>query len=119
MRNMKNPWPRLVKNRIVSIPFLISALFVGGGWIWAYFALRKIPQPLVIHFNNYVGVNQIGGLEDLGRVGIMSFVILLVNFTITLELEERDWFLGKFLAAASLFFGILIFIGFAAIISVN
>ena len=44
---------------------------------------------------------------------------VIVNFFLALELEARDWFLGKIVAAATLVLSVLIFIAFAAIISVN
>ncbi len=107
------------KFKIVTSAFAVSFCFVMGGWLWAYLALRKVSQPLIIHFNNAVGINQIGDLYDLTAVVLFGLIALLLDFCIALELEERDWFLGKLTAAAGLFLSILIFIGFAAIISVN
>ena len=99
--------------------FLLSFVLVLGGTIWSYFALRGIAQPLILHFNNLAGINQVGGVADLLQFGGTGIVFVLVNFFIALELEERDVFAGKLLAAAALFVSVLIFIGFAAIISVN
>ncbi len=116
---MKTILRQLVRFRVVSAAFALSFLFVAGGWLWAYIAMRKINQPLILHFNNYVGITQIGDLADLTYPGILGLVVIFINFLIAFNLEERDWFLGKLMAAATLFFSILIFIGFAAIISVN
>lgn len=110
---------KFIKFKAVSSVFLLSFLFVIGGWLWAFFALRKISQPLIIHFNNFLGITQIGGLNDLTIVALFGVISLVLDFLIALELEERDWFLGKLAAAFGLFLGILLFIGFAAIISVN
>ena len=110
---------RILKFRLVGSVFLSSFLFVSAGMIWAYFALRRIVPPLIIHFNNLTGINQTGDLTDLLKVGVTGIVFVLMNFFIALELEERDIFGGKLLAAATFFVSALIFIGFAAIISVN
>ncbi len=110
---------KILKHKIVSLVFLFSFLLVIGGWLKAYIALREISQPLIVHFNNAVGINQIGNLGDLAVVGIFGLVALVLDFFISLELDERDPFLGKVTAAAGLFLASLIFIGFAAIISVN
>lgn len=72
-----------------------------------------------MHFNNFSGITQIGDLSGLVWVGVGAMAAILVNFLIVLELEERDKFLGKLATAAALIFGLLIFIGFAAIISIN
>ncbi|MEK7546685.1 MAG: hypothetical protein AAB536_00680 [Patescibacteria group bacterium] len=110
---------KILRHKTVSIAFLLSFLFIIGGWLWAYFSLRKIQQPLIVHFNNSAGINQIGGLGDLAAVSAFGIVFLILDFLISLELDERDRFLGKLTAAAGLFLAVLIFIGFAAIISVN
>ena len=110
---------RIVKFKVASFIFLASFILILGGTLWAYFALRGIAQPLILHFNDLVGINQTGGVADLLQIGATGIVFVLINFFLTLELEERNVFLGKLLAAATLFLSILIFIGFAVIISVN
>jgi len=110
---------KILKHKIVSITFLLCLILVIGGWVKTYIALRKVSQPLIVHFNNAVGINQIGNLGDLAAVGIFGLVALALDFLVSLELDERDPFLGKITAAAGLFLAILIFIGFSAIISVN
>ena len=112
-------WERIKRSKAVSIAFGASALLVMGGWLRAYFALRATTQPLIIHFNNYEGINQIGGMGDLLNTAIFGLVVVLVNFGIALALEERDRFLGKLIAAATAVFAILLFIGFSVIVSVN
>ena len=52
-------------------------------------------------------------------MGFLGVAVVFMNFFLATDLEDRDWFLGKFTAAATLGFAALIFIGFAAIISVN
>ncbi len=110
---------KLTRYKIVNVAFGLCALFVLGGLLWAFAALRGISQPLIIHFTNYGGINQTGSLRDLANIGVLGSIIVFINFYIALRLEERDRFLGKFLAAGTLFISILIFIGFAAIIGVN
>ncbi len=110
---------KILKHKIISFVFLFSFILVLGGWIKTYILLRKVSQPLIVHFNNAVGINQIGNLGDLAAVGIFGLVALALDFFVSIELDGRDPFLGKITAAAGLFLAILIFIGFSAIISVN
>lgn len=104
---------------MVSLACAAGLVFVAGGLLWAYFALRRVGSPIVLHFNNFFGINQIGDISELFYMGITGIVAILVDLAIALELEARDRFWGKFLAVAALAFGILIFIAFAVIISVN
>ncbi len=110
---------RILRFKLVAGLGLAAILFVAGGWIWAYFTLRRIAQPLILHWNALIGINLVGGLSDLTVIGIFGLSITLVNFFIALTLEERDRFLGKLVAGATFFFGLLLFITFAAIIGVN
>ena len=104
---------------MVSGIFAVSLLFVLGGWLWAYLTLRKIAEPLILHFNSISGITQIGNLRDIANIAVLGLITIFVDFWLAIELEERDRFLGKLLAAGGLFLSILIFIGFAAIIGVN
>jgi len=103
---------------IISI-FILSFFLIIGGFSWAYFSLRNISQPLIIHFSDYTGINQKGSLRDLAFIAGISSLAVLVNFFLTIELEKKDRFLGKLVTVTTLLFGLLIFIGFRVIISVN
>lgn len=110
---------RISKSKVLSAVFLTSFGFVSAATIWTYVATKNVGGPIVVHFNNVSGINQIGTFVDLLLVGVTSAVAVIINFFLALELEKRDLFLGKIVAAATLFLSILIFIAFAAIISVN
>lgn len=110
---------KILKFRVTSLIFLVSFVFVLGAALWSYFALRTVGGPIILHFSNFSGITQIGDLSSLVLFGVGAIVVVVINFFIVLELEERDKFLGKLMAAATLIFALLIFIGFAAIIGVN
>lgn len=107
------------KHRLIVGVFAISFILVVGGWLWAWFYLQTIDQTLILHFNDRVGINFVGRIGDLTGFVVMALVAVIMNFILALALEDRGWFLGKLLSAATLAFAVLIFIGFAAIISVN
>ncbi|MDP2598732.1 MAG: hypothetical protein Q8P49_02790 [Candidatus Liptonbacteria bacterium] len=110
---------KIKRQRGLNAVFIISATIISGAMSWAYAALKNARGTLILHFNNVDGIDQIGGVGELERIGITGLVVVVLNFFIATELEARDGFLGKLLAGATLFFAALLFIGFAAIISVN
>jgi len=110
---------KILKAKLLSAIFAASLGFVVGGSIWAYAMLRGVPGPIILHFNNISGISSIGSVFDLFLISITAAAMVIVNFFLALELEARDWFLGKIVAAATLVLSVLIFIAFAAIISVN
>jgi hypothetical protein len=107
------------QHALVTFAIAASILLVGIAWLWAYVALHAIEQPLILHFTNAGGINQVGSFRDLSSVPIFGLIVVAVNGVIAWSLDGRDWFLGKFLAAGTLFVSILLFIAFAAIIAVN
>ncbi len=109
----------VLRYRFISISHLAGLLFVMGGWVWAYEVLEGVHQTLILHFNNYVGINQVGTPANLVPMGIMGIAITGINFFISLSLMRKERFLGRLVAFVTLFLDLLIFIAFAAIIGVN
>ncbi len=117
---MRSFWlEKILKHRLVAVVGGASLVLIAGGWLWGYFALRHVRQPLILHFNNLVGIDYIGSASDLAVLGVFGLLSVLVNTFLALELEEKDWFWGKLLVAATAGFAVLLFIALAAIISVN
>ncbi len=109
----------LYKNKFITGSFALAFILTGSGMFWAYFVLRHIPQPLILHYNGLTGINQIGNILDLIGWGVTGLIMLAMDFWIAADLEERSAWWGKIVTVASLVLGALIFIGFWAIISVN
>ncbi len=116
---MKSPLERIMRFRFASAAFALSGLLLIGGWLWAIFVFAGRSQAVVVQWNSIQGIISIGDISHIAFMAISGLVMVGVNFALALILEERDWFWGKFVAAATLSISILIFIGFAAIISVN
>ncbi len=117
---MRSFWQdKIVKHKIVAIVGGASLVLTTGGWLWSWLVLRHVRQPLILHFNNLVGIDKIGSASDLSVLGVFGFLAVLVNTLLALELDDRDWFWGKFLITVTAGLAALLFMAFAAIISVN
>ena len=113
-------WKKFLKHKEVNVTTIVSLVFVASGFIWAEVALRAIQNgPLILHFDDIQGITAIGGLGRFDFIGVMGLAIVILNYLIALELDRRDAFLGKLASVVTLIFALLLFIGFAAIISVN
>jgi hypothetical protein len=99
--------------------FAASALFAAGGWLWAWLALRGIRTPLILHFSDYTGINQIGGMAEIHGLGITAIVAVGLNILVARQLREREPRWAGILAGGTLFIAALLFTAMAAIISVN
>ena len=113
-------WRKIVKHREVSVATLVSFALVIGGSLWAFIVLCAVTNgPIILHFDDIEGVTSVGGLGTILFMGTLGFLVVLINFSIALELEQKERFLGKIVAAITLIFATLLFIGFAVIINVN
>lgn len=111
---------KILQHRAVSILSFLSFCFTLGGMLWAWISLAGINTPVyIVHFNDMNGITEVGGLGTIVAIGVFGILIAMANTFIAYELEERDPFLGKFLAGAGLAVSILLFIAFAAILNVN
>jgi hypothetical protein len=114
---------KIIKYRFVSLASLASLAFVVGGFFWAYGVLRSAigphMEPLILHFNDLDGITVVGRFSDILLMGILGALMVIINFFIAMELEERDGVLGKIVATVTLVLAILLFLGFVAILNVN
>ena len=107
------------KYRLVSVSLLASFLLVIAGFIWAMFQLGKVSGPLILHFDDLRGIVAVGGAGFISFMGIFGLVMVILNGSIAFELEGKNKFFGKALAVFTLVLATLLFIAFAAILSVN
>jgi len=111
---------KILQYRLVSLLSLVSFAFTAGGFFWVLGAFyHSSSEPLILHFNDSVGITAIGSFASFLLIGVLGMVIVVVNFFVALELEARDRFLGKVVAVMTLVIATLLFLAFAAIIRVN
>jgi hypothetical protein len=112
---------KILTHKFISALSLVSCLLSLSGIAWAWVALGNVADatPLVLHFNDMHGITHVGGFAMLAFMGIFGVVIAVANGFVAVALDERDAVLGKMVAVLTLVFSILLFIGFASIISVN
>jgi len=110
---------KLKKHRLVSGLLAASAVFVLAGFIRAMTSFEKTSRPFVLHFNDLQGITSVGGIGIPVFAGVFGIAVVFLNGSLALEFEERNAFFGKLTAVITLAFAILLFIAFAAILSVN
>ena len=111
---------KILRHRTVSLVSLGSFLLAAGGCAWAWVALGgMVSAPLILHFDDIEGITAVGTPASLIFMGVLGVAVVLMNFAIALELEERDRVLGKVTAGMTFIFAALLFMAFAAIINVN
>jgi hypothetical protein len=118
---MKPLSQKFLEHRVVTSLFGVALVFVLGGFLWAVIALMPIAHsiPLILRFNDVDGITNVGGMGQIIFMGFFGVLVVGMNYAIALEFDVRRPFFGKFLAGMTLAFAVLLFLAFAAIISVN
>ncbi len=119
---MKSPnfTQKFKEHRTVVLLSAIAMVFILGGCVWSLSALGGVTgNPLILHWNETDGIKRVGGVGMVAFMGGFGALAALMNFFIAIEFDARGRFLGKWLAAMTLAFAVLLFIAFAAIINVN
>src|SRR3984957_3017270 len=99
---------KISDHRVVITLCALGLAFILGGLFWALAVLP--PGMLILHFNDLDGITSIGSRAVFIFMGAFGSLVTSMNFFIAIEFDVRDKFLGKFLAAMTLVFGILLFI---------
>lgn len=115
MKNLK----KFFKYRINNLSLVFGFVLIFGGWLWAFLKLREVETPVVILYSNIKGVTRAGEVGEFLKVLVFGLLVILVNFFISAELEERSRFWARLSSFFTVILSVLIFIYFAAIISVN
>ncbi len=110
---------KIKRYKLVSGLTLISLLLVLSGFLRAMISLERVSGPFILHFDDVRGITAIGDAGAIIFAGIFGIVVIFLNGFLAFELEERNTLFGTLVAVVTLAFAILLFIAFAAIISVN
>ncbi len=110
---------KLIERRGVLLLSFVSLFWIACGWAWAYFRLTTLTTPIILHFSAWEGIDRIGTILDIHKIGTIGLIIVLINSLIAFALAPRDRFLALMTASATFVMALLLFILFAAIIGVN
>jgi hypothetical protein len=109
--------------RVAGGSAFIGCLAVLAGWIWAHTTLVPLGQPVIVTWSASEGILRTVPEAELAwhlaGIGGTALLVVIVNGVLAVELERRDRIGGKFVALGTFAFAALIFIAFAAMISVN
>jgi hypothetical protein len=110
---------KIKKYRLVGGLLAVSIGLVIAGFLWAMLSLTRGNGLFILHFNDFQKITAISGTGLVVFMGIFGIVAVLLNGCLALEFEGRNPFFGKLTAVLTLAFAVLLFISFAAILSVN
>ena len=97
--------------------FSIILLIVGLGV--SYVKLADVNARLIVHFDQYRGIDFLGSKADVYGMLIAGIAVVLLNLGIALSFYRKDRFITLAAASTSVVVAVLIFIAALAIIANN
>jgi hypothetical protein len=109
----------ILDNRFLTSLLGASFILLIAALVASYVKLAAIEEPLILHWSEYTGINQIGSFADLALLVSTGLIMWGVNCALAFTLDSRQALLGKIVALGTLFVSALLFLAFMAIIAVN
>lgn len=106
-------------HKAVSTLIGISALFSFIALILVFLNYGRVASSIVLHFDNFRGVDLFGARSSLWGIWILSLIILVINKALAYEFYNRERFLAYLFLSANVFVSICTVLVVAVIASNN
>lgn len=113
------------KSRLLWITNILAILINLGTWLFTYFEFQTILQrnPGVtefwLHYNIYWGTDKFGNWKQIFLIPITGVAIIIINLILSIFIYSKKEILSYFLAIASTFTQIFLFLACLLIILQN
>jgi len=109
---------RFLRDRGVRFFIILSPILNLIAWFLAIVKLAPLPEPVILHYNSYFGVDLEGSGEKTLFLPGAGLFVLILNF-LKLCFKKKDILITKIILATSFLFNAIIIIALLALISVN
>ncbi len=111
--------PSIFKQKPLIILSGLSGVAIFGSLILAFSKLGGLSYPLVLHFDNFQGVDFLGGTTDFWSIWLGGFACVILNFVLSETLFEKERVLSYVFLVANLLISLLLFVITAVTIAAN
>lgn len=109
----------ILGNKTLTVFVGVSLLFLIIGLFLVYFNITKLTSPIILHFDNVLGMDFFGEKQSLWFVWLTGFFVVLVNFFIGKTLFHRERILSYLIFGATALFAMFHLVAINQIISLN
>jgi hypothetical protein len=110
---------RFLRDRGVRFFIILSPILNLIAWFLAIVKLAPLPEPVILHYNSYFGVDLEGSGEKTLFLPGAGLFVLILNFFLSFVFKKKDILITKIILATSFLFNAIIIIALLALISVN
>lgn len=109
--NKKINSPSPLDDKVNLVSFIISFLLNLAGWILPYLLIKPVPEPIILHYNIYFGVDLIGEWYRIFFLPASATILLLINIACGVLIYRKDATISR------IFFGGAVIIQLLTLIS--
>lgn len=110
---------RLIKEKVLLVFIALSLALMIFSLGLIFFNIDKLSSPVILHFDEFKGIDLFGEGRDLWGIWLAGFVAIAFNIFLGHALFYRERALTYLLVGSGLLISILILVVLGTIISVN
>ncbi|MCK5459941.1 hypothetical protein KAI52_02415 [Candidatus Parcubacteria bacterium] len=107
------------KDKIISLCFFASLLLNIFIWIYCFLNIKAGEELIYLHYNIYFGVDFIGEWRKIFIIPIFGLIILLINYSISIQIYLKNKFVSYILVGSALFAQFILLFASIAIVWIN
>ena len=109
----------IVKEKAFWIPVGLALAMTLAGLALGIFAIKNVSAPLIIHFDQFHGVDFVGSVADFWGIWFGGLAIIVLNTALSAMLYHRERFLAYLFLAGNALIALLMLVFTAVVVGTN
>jgi len=109
----------IFKEKILTVFTALCLFFLIIGFLTVYFSIAKLTSPLILHFDNVLGIDFFGETQSLWFMWVTGLLVVLFNLFLGYYLFYRERALSYLLFGITALFSLFNFVAILQVISLN
>ena len=109
----------ILNQKILRIFLILSGAILLFSLILIYLNIGRLSQPIILHFDNFKGVDAFGDKIDVWGLWLVGLAMILINLALGELFFYKERVLSYLLVGINILFSILLLVIVAVIINVN
>ncbi|OGI26347.1 MAG: hypothetical protein A3J76_04255 [Candidatus Moranbacteria bacterium RBG_13_45_13] len=112
-------WHGYWTDPVIFFSFVLAALVSLAMWVTIWMIVEPTDQLVIIHYNIYFGVDEIGNWKSIFLMPALSTAILFVNAVLSRFFYYKERLVSYLFAAMALLVQLLMAVGLGSVILIN
>ncbi|MCL4404038.1 hypothetical protein M1432_01730 [Patescibacteria group bacterium] len=109
----------IVKEKALWVPIGLTLALAAAGLVLGAVAIKNVSAPLIIHFDQFHGVDFVGSVADFWGIWLGGLAVIVLNAALSTVLYRRERFLAYLLLAGNALIALLMLVLAAVVVGAN